>query len=158
MHHVRIASVRDDEAVARDHAQELMELPLDGSDIGIDIGVIVLEIVQHRGARPVVHELRTLVEERGVVFVGFDNEKLAAAESRRDIEIARHTADEEAWFEARMLQNPRENARGRGLAVRASHGQRPAVRQQVPRQPLRTGGVRDAAFEQSFDQRDCRGS
>jgi len=33
-----------------------------------------LEVVQHGRARPVVHELAALVEERGVVLVGFDDE------------------------------------------------------------------------------------
>ena len=53
----------------------MMELRLDRCQIGKDVGVIELEIVEHHRARPVMDELRPLVEERGVVFVGFDHEK-----------------------------------------------------------------------------------
>ena len=153
MHDVRVAGVGDDQAVARHHAQQLMELPLDRGDVGIDVGVVVLEIVEHRGARPVVNELGALVEERRVVLVRLDDEVLAAAEPRRDVEVAGHAADQESRLEAGVLEDPREDARSRGLAVRAGDGERPAAREHVPRQPLRPGRVGNAALQQRFDQR-----
>ena len=39
-----------------------------------DVGVVELEVVEHRRARAVVHELAALVEEGGVVFVRLDDE------------------------------------------------------------------------------------
>ena len=115
--------------------------------------MVVLEIVEHRGARTVVNELGALVEERRVVLVRLDHEVLAAAEARGHVEIAGHTADQKSRIEAGMLEDPRENARGRGLAVRAGDGERPAAREHVPRQPLRPGRVRNATLQQRFDQR-----
>ena len=53
----------------------MMELRLDRGEVGKDVGVVELEVVEHRGARPVVHELRALVEERRVVLVGLDHEE-----------------------------------------------------------------------------------
>jgi hypothetical protein len=74
----------------------MMELPLDGFHIGIDIRVVVFEVVEDRGKRPVVHELRALVEERGVVLVRFDDEERVAAEPRARVEIGGHAADEKS--------------------------------------------------------------
>ena len=72
--------------VRRHHAHEMMELRLDRREIGEDVGVIVFEIVEDRGARPVVDELRALVEERRVVLVGLDDEERAVGEARRHAE------------------------------------------------------------------------
>ncbi|MNC91112.1 hypothetical protein D3C83_73080 [compost metagenome] len=52
-----------------------MELALDGREVVEDVGVVELQVVQDRGARAVVDELAALVEEGGVVFVGFDDER-----------------------------------------------------------------------------------
>ena len=65
----------------------------------IDVRVVVLDVVDHERARPVVNELGALVEERGVVLVRFDDEVLRAAEPRGDPEIARDSADQESGLE-----------------------------------------------------------
>ena len=80
---VRIRAVHDDAAVARNRAQQQVELALDRRHVRIDVGVVVLEVVQDRGARPVVHELGALVEERRVVLVGLDHEVPAAHRAAR---------------------------------------------------------------------------
>ena len=69
------ASIRDDQAIAAERAHQMMKLGLDRSQIRKDVRVIELEVVQNRGARMVVDELRALVEERRVVLVGFDHEE-----------------------------------------------------------------------------------
>ena len=53
----------------------MVKLPLDRCKIVKDVGVIELQVVQHGRAGPVVHELAALVEEGGVVFVGFNHEQ-----------------------------------------------------------------------------------
>jgi hypothetical protein len=55
----------------------MMELAFDGLEVVEDIGVVELEIVQDGGARPVVDEFAAFVEERRVVFVGFNDEDRA---------------------------------------------------------------------------------
>ena len=60
---------------ARHGAHQVVELALDRGEVGIDVGVVEFEVVEDRGARPVVHELGALVEERGVVLVGLDHEE-----------------------------------------------------------------------------------
>ena len=150
---VNIVALADDAAVARHHAQQLMELPLNGRYVGIDIGVIVFEIVQNHGPRSVMHELGTLIEEGGVVFVGFDDEVHAGAHSRGSFEITRYAADQEPRVATGRLENPHQHA-GRGrLTVGSRDGQYPTLLQYVPRQPFGTRGVWNAALEQGFDQR-----
>lgn len=46
------------------HGAQVVELPLDRLDIGIDVRVVVFEVVEDAGARPVVDELGALVETR----------------------------------------------------------------------------------------------
>ncbi len=152
---VRLVGVDDQPAIAGHGAQQQVELFLDRGHVRIDVGVVVLEVVEDRRARPVVHELRALVEERGVVLVGLDHEMTAAAEARADVEIERHAADQEAGIESRVLENPREHAAGRRLAVRAGDAEHPAVidLQHVARQPVGPRLVALAAVEQRFDQR-----
>jgi hypothetical protein len=66
----------DYSAGARHTANEVVELPLDGREIRINIGVIKLEIVDQQRARVVVHKLGALVEERRVVLIRLDNKKV----------------------------------------------------------------------------------
>src|SRR5687768_12679652 len=95
------------------HAHQLMKLPLDRRHIGIDIRVIVLEVVDDSRAGTVVNELGALIEECGVVFVSLDHEMRAATQARCDIEVARHAADQESGIESRIFEQPSQNA-GRG--------------------------------------------
>src|SRR3982750_2525339 len=55
-----------------------------------DVGVIELDRRQQHDVRPVVQELRSLVEEGGVVFVALDDELGAGAEAPRPPEVERH--------------------------------------------------------------------
>ena len=66
-------------AGGRHGAHQVVELPLDRRQVVEDVGVVELQVVQDRRARPVVDELAALVEEGGVVFVGLDHERRRAA-------------------------------------------------------------------------------
>src|SRR3546814_4925964 len=76
---------------ARYSAHQMMELGLDGLEIGEDIGVVEFEVIEDGGARPVMHEFGALVEECRVVFVGFDNEE---GRNAGDIQIGRASCRE----------------------------------------------------------------
>ena len=54
-----------------------MELLLDRCHVGIDVSVVVFEIVEDERAWSVMNEFRTLVEEGRIVFIRFDNEAFA---------------------------------------------------------------------------------
>jgi len=63
--------------------------------VAVDVRVIELEVVEDGCARPVMNELGALVEERRIVFVGFDDEERRFAQACRDTEVLRHAADQE---------------------------------------------------------------
>src|SRR5690606_20389471 len=107
-----------------------------------NVGVVVFEVVEDRDARPVMHELRALVEERGVVLVGLHDEwcrrislllpEKAARETgrgRRPVqpcrhpEVSRHAADQESRPQTRGIEQMRQETAGGGLAVGAGDGQ-----------------------------------
>ncbi len=64
----------DEQAVLGDERDELAERRLDRLLVAEDVDVIELDRREDRRARPVVQELRPLVEEGGVVLVALDDE------------------------------------------------------------------------------------
>jgi hypothetical protein len=60
----------------------VVELPLDRCKIVEDVCMIELKIIQNCGPRPVMDELRPLVEKRRVVLVRLDDEKLRPGQAR----------------------------------------------------------------------------
>ena len=99
------------QAIARHRAHEVMELPFDRGEVGEDVRVVELEVVEDRRARPVVHELRALVEERRVVLVGLDDEIACEPPSRAEMPKLRGTPPiRKPGLEARVLEDPREHA------------------------------------------------
>ena len=103
-----------DDAARGDGAHQVVELPFDRREVVENVGVVVLQVVDDEGARPVVHELRALVEERGVVLVGFDDEVAPPPELPRSAEAGRNAADQPTGLAARAFQDPRDEARHRG--------------------------------------------
>ncbi len=148
------ARVDDDAAAARHGAHEVMELALDRREVVEDVGVVELEVVEDRRARSVVDELAALVEEGGVVLVGFDHERRAGiAEARRDAEVERHAADQKAGLEPRLVEDPGQHRRRSGLAVRAGDGEDVAAGEDLLGEPLRPARVGGVGVEDRFDQR-----
>ena len=140
---VLVAGVPENASRARDRAHQVMKLFLDRRQVFVDVGVIELEIVEDQRARAVVDELGALVEERGVVFIGFDDEELAPAEARADRKISGHAADEEPGIEPGVFEDPRQHARGGGLAMRACDAEHVHVAQHFARQPFRSRRCRE---------------
>ncbi|MNX70088.1 hypothetical protein D3C86_1013280 [compost metagenome] len=153
----RLSGRMNHQSFARDGPHQVMELPLDGRQVREDVRVIEFEVVQDRRARTVVHELGAFVEERAVVFVGFNDEKRRIAQARRHREVLRHAADQETRSHARVLQHPGQHAAGGGLAVRTGNRQHPAALQHVISQPLRAGNVGQAFVQYILHSRVAPG-
>jgi hypothetical protein len=134
-------------------AHQVVELALDGADVGVNVGVVILEVVENQGARTVVHKLRALVEERRVVLIRLDDEPPSGTEARAHPEVRRHATDEKPGVAAGVLEDPRQERCGRGLAMGAGDREHPAPFQHLARQPLRPRRIRQAALEQGFDHR-----
>ena len=101
--------------------------------------------------RQVVHELGPLVEERRVVLVALDHERLAGSQPVAAAEVERHSADQERRVLPRALQQEGDEARGGGLAVRARHHQRAALAQERLGQERGLAGVALAPVEHRLD-------
>ena len=86
-----------------------MELLFDGSQIFKDVGVVVLEIVENRRRRTIVHKLAALVEKGRIVFVGFDHEILALSQASRGVRAKRYSADQPAGLQTRLGKNMQEH-------------------------------------------------
>ena len=143
----------DDPPLPGHGTHQMMELGLDGPQIREDVRVVVLQVVEHGGTRPVVHELGTLVEEGRVVFVSLDDEIGLAPQARRDREVARHATDQEARLAPGSLKDPGQQRSRGGLAVRAGHAHHPAPDQHLLGQPLRPRDVGQPGVQNGFHQR-----
>ena len=108
----------------RDQVHEAAEGHADRLEVGIDVGVVVLDVVDDGDVGQVFEELGGLVEERAVVLVPFDDELAAAADPVAAAEVLGDAADEHARVGAAMRQQPAGQRRGGRLAVRAGNDDR----------------------------------
>ena len=128
----------------------MMELTLDCAQVFEDIRVVEFEVVQNRGAGPVMHELGALVEKGAVVFICLDHEERRIAEPGRDAEVLRYAADQETGSHAGVFENPCQQTRCGGLAVGSGNGHDPTVLQHMTGQPLGAGHIGNALVQHVF--------
>src|SRR5258708_33844790 len=69
-----IGPVHDQATAGAYASDQVVKLSFDGRQVGENVGVIELQVVQHRDPRKVMDELAALVKKCGVVFVGLDYE------------------------------------------------------------------------------------
>jgi len=105
---IGVVAVGEKQAIARDEADEMFERGLDGIDILEDIRVVKFEIVDDGDFGKVMNEFAALVEKSGVVFVAFDDEPFAISEARALAEIVRNAANEIAWIQSVVFEEPGE--------------------------------------------------
>src|SRR5207247_1417385 len=96
----------------------------DGVEIFVNIRVIEFDVVDDGQLRQVVHELRTFIKIRGVIFVAFDNQVIAVANPKAGAKVLYDSADQKRGVESASIQHPRGETGSRGLAVRAGNHQR----------------------------------
>ncbi len=104
---------------------------------GVEVGVVVLGAGEDQRVRPVVQELGAAVEIGRVVLVPLDDETLAGAVAEAGRQVLRRAADQIAGIRAAGRVYPGGHGRGRRLAMRPRHHQRPVVLQEEARQRLR---------------------
>jgi hypothetical protein len=157
-----VAGIDDQPTLGGNGSHQVVKLALDCRQVIKDVGVVELEVVQDRGARPVMNELAALVEEGGVVFIGFDHERRCAAagqlhgrvaQSSRHAKVQRHAANQESRRQAGLIEDEREHRRCGRLAMGARDRQHVPVVQHVVRQPLRSACVGLVRVEQCLEKR-----
>jgi hypothetical protein len=115
----------------------VVELGLDRGEVREDVRVVVLEVGEHRGARPVPHELRALVEEAVSYSSASITKKGESVESAETWKLRAMPPIRNPGLEPAVGEDPREHRGDGALAVRAGHRQHPLVDEDVLREPLR---------------------
>ncbi len=105
---------------------------LDGFKIGVDVGVVELDVGEDERVGKVVEKLWALVEEGRVVLVALNDEGARGAQLEAGAEVLRHAADEERRLERGILArgdlvDPGKHAGGGGFAVGSGDDERRAA-------------------------------
>ena len=141
---------------------------LTAGEVGVDVGVVELDVGEDGGVGEVVEELGALVEEGGVVLVAFEEEgpRLRAdaggADHEGGAEVLGDASDEEGWGELGVVAggdfvDPGEHAGGRGLAVGSGHDEGLAVGEELVVEEGGHAGEGDALVEDGFQLRVAAG-
>ena len=160
--HVWAAVVGDDEAAARNEIDEALEGGFDGFEVGVDVGVVELDVGEDERVGKVVEKLGALVEEGGVVLVAFEDEVARGTELKARAEIFRDAADEERRLKRGIcargdLVDPGQHAGGGGFAVGSGDDERFAAFEKFLAQQRGHGGEGNALVEDAFDFRIAAG-
>ncbi len=133
--HVGILAVGDDHSAPWHDGHQLAERALHRRQIGKNVGVVKLDIIQDHRVGQVVDELAALVEKRRVVFVALNNETLPLPYPRPAAEIVGYAANQKPRRQTCRLHHPRQQRGRRRLAVRAgNHHGMFAAQKTVPHQ------------------------
>ncbi len=116
-----VAGAGDQATALGDDGDQLAKRAFDRGEIGKDIGMIKLDIVQDHRIRLVMNELATLVEKRRVVLVTLDHEYRPVAQPATGTEIERDPTDEKAGGEPGGFEHPGQERGGGGFAMGAGH-------------------------------------
>ena len=128
----------------------------DRLDVGINIRVVELNIVDDRNVRQVLEELGRLVEERAVVLVPFDDEVASLSHAIAGslvAKIARDAADEHTRIRARIGQHPPGQRGCCGLPVRACDDDRPRAPEKMLAYGFRQRTVANLPIENFLELR-----
>src|SRR5882672_4846406 len=90
---VPIVAIAKKEAVARNEPDEMFEGGFDGFEVGEDVGVVELEIVDEGDLGEVMDEFAAFVEESGVVFVALNDEPFTVRKASALAEVVGDAAD-----------------------------------------------------------------
>ena len=105
---------------------------------------------QNHRVGKIVQELRTLIEERGVVFVAFQNEVPALPETETAAKVLCNSADEKRGLESGGFEDPCQHRRGGRFAVRSGNDQNFFPYQKFVMQDLRQRAEWDTLVEQAL--------
>src|SRR6185436_13826794 len=123
--------VADDQPGARNNPYQVTKLALDLCQIGEDVRMIELDVVQNCCSGPVVHELRALIEKSRVIFVPLDHKEARRSEARGDREIGGDAPDQKAGGPPRVLEDPSKHRGGGRLAVSAGNSEHPLIKEDI---------------------------
>ena len=155
----RFGVVRPEEEKAApwNQVDEALKGDADRREIGIDVGVIELDVVDHADVREVLEELRGLVEERAVVLVPLDHELAATSNPVAALEVLGNAADEDTGICTAVCQEPPGQRGRRRLAMRARDHDRPRPPEEVIAHGFGQRAVAESCDPGPLRARGCRG-
>jgi hypothetical protein len=156
LHHrerVGVVGVHQHHAVARDDPHQVRERFLDGRQVVENIGVVELEIVDDDEFGQVVEELAPLVEKGRVVLVALQNPVGPLLPGAALRQVMGQAADQVRGLASRVLEDPRQERRRGGLAVRSGHHQIVGLAQEIGLQRLGQREVIPLRFQRRLQLR-----
>ena len=84
----------DQMPVCRNEIHQTRKFKFDRLEIAVNVGVVEFDIVDDGDFGQIVHKLRLFIKISRVVFVAFDNEKIAVGHAKRRAEILHDAADQ----------------------------------------------------------------
>ena len=114
---------RNQESAARNQVHQPLEGGLHFVEVFVYVGVIEFDGCKNYRIRKVVEKLWPFVEECRVILIAFQNELIPGTEHERAAKVFGNSADKETGGAPGMMEQPRQQGRGRGFAVRARYHQ-----------------------------------
>src|SRR5580765_5710173 len=84
----------DQPSLRRHKVDQKSKSLLDRFEVGVDVGVVVFDVVEKNKLRQVVEELRSFIKVSGVILVAFNEKPVRLANSEARIEVLGYTTDE----------------------------------------------------------------
>ena len=153
---VRTVAAEQQEPVPGHQVGQPAERQAHGIQIGVDVRVVELDVVDERDVGQILQELRGLVEEGAVVLVALDDELAPVAQPvARPLltEVQGDAADEHRWIVLRVCEQPAGERGGRRLAVRPGDDNRARAPEELLAYRLRQRAMPDLATEHLLELR-----
>ena len=93
---IRIIAVGDNQPAPRHNRNQLAECPLNRREIGKDVGMIKLEIIQDDSIGKVVDKFAALIKKRCVILISFDDKMRPGPEPRPRPKICWNPANQKS--------------------------------------------------------------
>ena len=135
-------------STARNQIHQSFERKLNGIEVAINIRMVEFNRGENHGIRKVMKKFRSLVEERRVILIAFDDEFLAIGDGKAGAEIFRNPSHQKRRIASRKLKDPRHHAGCRGLSVGSGNHQRVVSANEFLMHHLRHRDHREALIEQ----------
>src|SRR5208282_3585583 len=120
---VRMSVPSNQESATRHQVHQPLESGLHFVEVFVYVGVVELDGGQNGSIRKVVEKLGPFVEERRVILIAFHNELIPSIKPEGAAKVFGNSADKETGGTSGMMEQPRQQGRGRGFAVRARYHQ-----------------------------------
>ena len=130
--HDGIAVIADQEGFLRHGRHKVDKGLFHMGQARVDIGMVKFDASENGPGWGIMEKLWSLVKEGRIIFVSFDDKVRPSANVIIAIEVFQDATHHEAWIEACYGQDPRQEGRGRGLAMGPGYYECPLAMNKEP--------------------------